>query len=61
MLNGKKVNPLRIKVPTGRKLKGEILATFKTEALRINRERADKAGWRPEPMVAETGNNRRDG
>lgn len=61
MLNGKKVNPLRIKVPTGRKLGGNMLAAFRLERDRIDGERAAQADWRPEPMVAETGDGRRDG
>ncbi len=46
MLNGDKVNPLKIKVPTGRKLKGDILAQFKSEHVHLDTEMAALPDWR---------------
>lgn len=61
MLNGKKVNPLRIKVPTGRKLGGNMLAAFRLERDRIDADRAAQADWRPDQMIAGAGNERQGG
>lgn len=61
MLNGKKVNPLRIKVPTGRKLGGNMLAAFRTERDRIDAARASQADWRPDQMIAGAEGDHRDG
>jgi murein DD-endopeptidase MepM/ murein hydrolase activator NlpD len=61
MINGKKVNPLRIKVPTGRKLGGNMLAAFRIERDRIDAERAAQATKRGDQMIAGAGEDRRDG
>lgn len=61
MLNGSKVNPLRIKVPTGRKLGGNMLAAFRTERDRIDAERASQPDWRPDQMIAGAEDDHRDG
>lgn len=51
--NGSKVNPLRINVPTGRKLGGNMLAAFRIERDRIESERMEKPDWRPAPSFVE--------
>ena len=35
-MNGKQVNPLKLKLPTGRKLKGKVLKNFQTEITSLN-------------------------
>ncbi len=37
MRNGRRINPLNVKLPAGRKLKGHELATFRTTAAKIDR------------------------
>lgn len=61
MKDGSKVNPLRIKVPTGRKLGGNMLAAFRTQRDRIDADRAAQADWRGDQMIAGAGDERRDG
>ena len=61
MLNGKKVNPLRIKVPTGRKLGGNMLAAFRLERDRIDADRASQPDWRPDQLIAGADDDHRDG
>jgi len=51
--DGAKVNPLRIKVPTGRKLGGNMLAAFRIERDRIENERMSKPDWRPAPAFVD--------
>ena len=41
LLNGKQMNPLAVKLPTGAKLKGAALAAFEQARLEIERQRAE--------------------
>ena len=54
--DGNKVNPLKIKVPTGRKLNGDILKTFKEQHLRLDTEIAALPNWRTIQTVEAEGN-----
>lgn len=53
--DGGKVNPLHIKVPTGRKLNGDILAAFEAERARIDGERENRPDWRAAPVFVDAG------
>lgn len=61
MKDDSKVKPLRIKVPTGRKLGGNMLAAFRSERDRIDADRAAQADWRGDQMIAETSGKRLGG
>jgi murein DD-endopeptidase MepM/ murein hydrolase activator NlpD len=61
MLSGKKVNPSRIKVPTGRKLGGNMLAAFRLERDRIEADRVAKPNWRPDQLLADADEPLTDG
>lgn len=55
MKDGTKVNPLKIKVPTGRKLAGDILTAFKSSHQKLDTEIAALPDWRTVRTVeAET-------
>jgi murein DD-endopeptidase MepM/ murein hydrolase activator NlpD len=55
MKDGTKVNPLKIKVPTGRKLAGEILTAFKASQMTLDTQIAALPDWRTVRTVeAET-------
>ena len=43
LVNGKQVNAMRLDLPTGRKLTGDMLEQFKAEKARIDAIRAAKA------------------
>lgn len=49
MINGRHVNAMRLKLPTGRKLQGEQLEAFLAEKARIDALRNDRA--QPEPSL----------
>lgn len=53
--DGNKVNPLKIKVPTGRKLNGNILKAFKEQHLRLDTEIAALPDWRTIQTVEAEG------
>lgn len=66
MKDGSKVNPLRIKVPTGRKLGGNMLAAFRTERDRIDADKEAQAATqqyddRGDQMIAGAEGERRGG
>jgi len=53
-INGRFVNPMRVKLPRGRALKGPALASFERE-----RERIDAMVGRPPPRVAAVRSSKR--
>lgn len=56
MVNGKHVNAMRLKLPTGRKLKGDMLDAFKVEKARIDAVRGTLPPYTAEHAASADGN-----
>lgn len=53
LVNGRFVDPMRVKLPRGRSLDGPLLANFETERDRIDNMMANRPGGRPAPQAAK--------
>ncbi len=53
LVNGRFVDPMRVKLPRGRSLDGPLLANFETERDRIDNMMANRPGGRPSPQAAK--------
>ncbi len=55
LVNGRFVDPMRVKLPRGRSLDGPLLANFETERDRIDNMMANRPGGRPSSPQAAKG------
>jgi len=53
LVNGRFVDPMRVKLPRGRSLDGPLLANFEGERDRIDNMMANRPGGRPAPQAAK--------